>query len=146
MKKSKDIENRFWSMVNKTEGCWNWLGSTCNDGYGRISTSKAGKYIYAHRFSFELKNGQIPSGMTIDHICRNRKCVNPDHLRVVSNRENILSGISPSAFHAKQTHCIHGHPFSGDNLIIRKSGGRDCKECKRNRQKMNLNNSAISGS
>jgi len=85
----------------------------------------------AHRVAWELIRGPIPSDMTIDHLCRNRGCVNPVHLEVVTATENIMRGFSPSAVNARKTKCIHGHSFSGDNLYTyTRSDGRTARRCK----------------
>lgn len=81
------IETRFWPKVDKTDGCWNWTGTIDNHGYGQIFD--AGKRHKAHRVSYELAMGSIPSGKMIDHLCHNRACVNPDHLQVVTNKLNL---------------------------------------------------------
>lgn len=122
-----NIDN-FWSKVDKTDTCWNWKGTKNPDGYGlfRVDKIKVG----SHRFSYELHKGKISKGFVIDHLCRNRSCVNPDHLEVVSNKENILRGISQSATNAKKTHCKHGHILSGDNLIIYFYKGKKHRYCK----------------
>ena len=73
----KTILQRFWNRVLRTERCWVWNGAKVN-GYGQISTN--GKTEYVHRFSYEMVNGKIPEGLVIDHLCRNRACVNPAHL------------------------------------------------------------------
>lgn len=78
---------RFWSKVNQTESCWLWTG-TITHGYGRFWSTSEQREVSAHRRSFELARSEIPEGMQIDHICRNRACVRPDHLRVVTNKQN----------------------------------------------------------
>lgn len=77
---------RFWSYVDKSEGCWNWTGSKTS-GYGNIRHE--GRGLYAHRISYEFAHGPIPDGMVIDHICHNPACVNPAHLQAVTHRQNL---------------------------------------------------------
>lgn len=79
---------RFWSRVDKTEGCWNWKGRLGHDGYGLFSIGKRDNVI-PHRFSYELEVGPIPEGLQLDHLCRNRACVRPDHLEPVTREENM---------------------------------------------------------
>src|SRR2546426_1120746 len=119
------LEERFWVKVEKTPTCWNWTGSGNMKGYGKFEAN--GKLHLAHRIAYTLMKGTIPEGLTIDHLCRNRGCVNPEHLEVVSAKENILRGTSPVAIHAKQTRCIHGHSFSGANFTIDLLGRRICR-------------------
>lgn len=122
------LDNRFWSKVEKTNSCWNWTASDRGEGYGCFGFK--GKIEQSHRLSYEDSKGKIPEGLQIDHLCRNRKCVNPDHLEAVTHRENTLRGNNFIAQNAKKTHCIHGHPFNEENTIIRKNQkGRDCKQC-----------------
>lgn len=78
---------RFWSKVQKTDECWLWTASTAGKGYGKFYTGR-GRGQYAHRFSYELHKGPIPSGLTIDHLCCNPACVNPDHLEAIPNSLN----------------------------------------------------------
>ena len=117
-------------------GCWLWNRHIRkNDGYGDFSIER--KHILAHRAAYELFKGPIPSGMTVDHLCRVRQCVNPDHLEAVTLRENILRGVSPSAGYAKATHCKHGHEFTPDNTLhLSKKHGerRQCRACNRRRE------------
>ena len=132
--KAKYIE-RFWSRVNKTATCWLWLAARQSQGYGvlRINCVRGsqGVLVYAHRVSYELTKGKIPDGLELDHLCRVRHCVNPDHLEAVSGDENIRRGISLAAINARKTHCKLGHPLSGDNLYLRPDGmGRQCLVCK----------------
>lgn len=110
--------------VNEATGCWEWTGLMNGTGYG----SHAG--TCAHRFSWSLKNGPIPKGMQIDHLCRNRACSNPDHLELVTAQENNRRSNSASARNHEKTHCPAGHPYEGDNLYVRPDGKRDCKACK----------------
>jgi len=114
-------------------GCWEWTGYLDRDGYGVLNDSHRPKH--AHRVSYQLFVGPIPLHMTIDHLCRNRPCVNPAHLEVVSRGENTLRGMSFSAINARKTACIHGHPFVGYNVYFRPSGGRSCRTCLKLRQR-----------
>lgn len=115
----------FWQKVEKTDTCWNW--KACKDRYGYGRLGHHGTSVLAHRISYELIKGMIPNGLTIDHLCKNRACVNPDHMEVVTNEVNVQRGES---YQAKQTHCKRGHPLSGSNLISYR-GSRGCRECKR---------------
>lgn len=130
----RDVVERFWAKVDKTEGCWNWTGVLLR-GYGQFAYRR--RMVLAHRFAYELLVGPIPDGLVIDHLCRNPRCVNPAHLEPVTPRENVLRGVGPSAVHAVKTHCIHGHPFDEANTYIRTRNGtkiRDCRACNRERQ------------
>lgn len=116
------IEVRFWWDVDKNGpgGCWLWLGTIETGGHGRVSVRNRDRR--AHHVSLELA-GQNPmiEGHVVDHICRVRHCVNPDHLRIVPERVNSLeNNLSPSAVHARKTHCLRGHPLSGENLALYK--------------------------
>lgn len=121
-------EVRFWRFVDKTDGCWLWVG-TDNGKYGTLGLSIDGTRtsLYAHRLSYEMHVGPIPEGLTIDHLCRVPLCVNPDHLEAVTQRENSLRGTGVSAVNARKTHCPKGHPLDG----LRTSGRRYCKTCAR---------------
>lgn len=103
------IAERFWSKVNKTEGCWQWTAAIDNTGYGVININK--KKAYAHRIVFYLTSTIIPEGLVCDHLCRNRSCVNPTHIEFVTRGENVLRGIAPTANHARKTLCKRGHPY-----------------------------------
>lgn len=129
-------EQRFWAKVNKTDSCWLWTAST-NNGYGQFNSSNG---TLAHRYAYELANGPIPAGLHIDHLCRVRTCVNPIHLEAVTPAENNRRVA------LNRTHCRHGHPYSGDNLFLRKDGRRECRTCMGtwNKKKAKAKNEQIS--
>ena len=122
-------EARFWAKVSKTEGCWLWTGCI-NDGYGQFRLGGATR-CYAHRYSYGLLVGQVPPGLCLDHLCRNRACVKPVHLELVTMRENLLRGQGIPAREAKQTHCLRGHPLYGTNLYRPPDGSRECRTCRK---------------
>lgn len=127
--------NDFWASIDKTDDCWNWTGIVDAVGYGRFNIDY--QAWRAHRFAYELLVGPIPDGLVIDHLCRNRRCVNPEHLEAVTDQVNILRGTGTSAVHAAQTACVNGHPFDEANTIYRKYSGerrwRTCRACLRAR-------------
>ena len=131
------LRERIWAKVSIDEstGCWNWIGAKSKTGnvyYGFIGVAR--KNALAHRTMYQLERGEIPQGMTLDHLCRNTLCVNPEHLEPVPMRENTLRGTSPVARNAQKTHCDHGHEFSEENTswVQDKYGRvRHCKECVR---------------
>jgi hypothetical protein len=122
---------RFWSKVEKTSTCWLWTAGTCR-GYGHFHASRSvgGRTLRAHRVAYELLRDPIPEGMHLDHLCRVRGCVNPDHLEVVTGATNTLRGISSPAINARKTHCRRGHEFTPENTYIDR-GSRRCKACRR---------------
>jgi hypothetical protein len=121
---------RFLRLVSIGDGCWEWLGSRHGKGYGHFAVRGTTTRMKAHRYSYELFRGPIPEGMTLDHLCRNRSCVNPSHLEPVTNRENILRGEGLAARCARQTHCKYGHPFDEANTVVTKRQ-RICRTCHR---------------
>lgn len=130
------VEERFWSKVRKTETCWIWLGGKNSDGYGYFFVN--GKDLRAHRVMLQLVGRPIPTGMQIDHLCRNRRCVNPDHLEVVTHRENALRGQGRGAKNARRTHCVKGHEFTSINTWYpakRRPALRVCRVCRKLRQR-----------
>lgn len=118
---------RFWPRVNKTDSCWLWTGAEDGRGYGRIRVE--GVYRKVHRFAYEALVGPIPEGLVIDHDCNNRMCVNPNHLKPMTDYQNVLR--SPN-YSANRTHCPHGHPYSATNTFER-MGSRHCLTCRRAR-------------
>ncbi len=128
------ISDRFWSKVDRSgDGCWQWRGYVAPNGYGQFiahsdEKSKVRRTLWAHRAAFVLMRGPIGDDLYLDHLCRNRGCVNPAHLEPVSARENLLRGRTKAAANAAKTHCDHGHELSGTNLYVWR-GKRACKAC-----------------
>jgi hypothetical protein len=145
------VAKRFSAQFTKghKDECWEWSGLLGAKEYGRFYFPSVDSHkqvqVQAHRVSYLLFIGTIPEGLTIDHTCRNHRCVNPSHLEAVSNRENVLRGEGPTAVNARRTECRYGHPYTEDNTT-RYHGSRYCNECSRRwkreyaaRQRMNKN-------
>lgn len=126
------LSERFHRHVEKTDSCWIWTGALDGHGYGQ--TSANGRRLAAHRVSFELSKGSIPEGMDIDHLCRNPRCVNPDHLEAVTRGENTRRGILHQVISAKaaaRKTCGKGHPWTPENTYLDPAGKRRCRSCER---------------
>ena len=127
------VVRRFLRKVRISEtGCWEWHGYVNYRGYGEATSFE--DETSAHRVAYTLFVGRIPDQLHIDHLCRNPRCVRPDHLEAVTCRVNILRGIGPTAINAAKTSCIYGHPFDEKNTG-RQAGGRECLECRKRRHK-----------
>lgn len=109
--------------------CWVWVAGKDRDGYGRFGMD--GKTMAAHRASWLLFVGELPSypEKEIDHLCRQRDCVNPSHLRAVSHNENCEGIRTFADINREKTHCAKGHPLTKDNVYPRKHGHRTCRTC-----------------
>lgn len=142
---------KFFRHVAISGDCWHWTAS-CNtrNGYGQFGIKDAdGKWTMgrAHKVAYEILVGEVPAGLVLDHTCHtsdcaggiqcpHRRCVNPDHLCPVPQRDNVLRSNAPTAINGRKTECVNGHPFTPDNLYTwSDSGGgvhRWCVECRRN--------------
>lgn len=129
-KASRFSDERFLKNIRiNLNGCWDWIASKNRGGYGNFTS---GIIIGAHRYSYRLFNGPLIKDFCIDHICRNRSCVNPDHLRQVTFSINSIENSNSTAFYnSTRTHCPQGHIYSNLNLINSKKGNRLCKICNR---------------
>lgn len=111
--------------------CWMWTGSTfAGKEYGQIKHE--GKNWRVHRLAYELLVGPIPSGLVVDHLCRQPRCFRPDHLEAVTSVVNTHRGEGPSAINARRATCSHGHLLAGENLYLTPDGRRKCRVCLRN--------------
>lgn len=122
---------RFISFIREDDsGCWVWTGKINKFGYGYFQIDRATS-ARAHRFAYEQWAGAIPDGLVIDHLCRNRACVNPDHLEPVTQAENTARGL---LWQSQKTHCPAGHEYSLDNTRVRANGHRVCRTCHREQE------------
>jgi len=124
---------RIRSRAIKVNECWLWSLSIDAGGYGVVKFRK--KQTLAHRMAYTVFKGEIPEGLHIDHLCRKRNCVNPDHLEAVTKYENTMRGFNPAAINARKTHCIRGHKFDKRNTYIDPKGKRSCRTCEKIWQK-----------
>lgn len=126
---------RFWAKVDKDNGpvhptlgrCWIWTGARNAAGYGHAHVGA--DQGLAHVIAFELVVGPVPPGLELDHLCRNRPCVNPTHVEPVTHRQNLLRGETIPALNAAKTHCPKGHEYTEANTYRQKSGSRMCRAC-----------------
>lgn len=129
---------RFLEKVRVSDnGCHLWTGSRTRAGYAQLRVND--RTQLAHRWIWKQTHGPIPHDLTIDHLCRNRACVNPAHMELVTLRENVLRGDTIPAKHAQKTACVRGHPFTPENTYQtpptrqKPRGQRQCRECNRDR-------------
>lgn len=131
---------RFWTKVDKNSGifgedgkykteCWIWIARLDKDGYGVFTIN--GKGYRAHRISYQIEYNKIDNNLTIDHLCRSRNCIRPDHLEQTTSRENIMRGHGLAVINSRKTQCINGHEFNKENTGIDLNGKRYCIICRR---------------
>ena len=134
--KLQPLAERFWEKVDRrgSDECWPWLASLDAYGYGQIYGGPLSPTNRkAHQVAYEINVGPIPSGLELDHTCRNPACVNPAHLEPVTHRENGLRGVGVGARNARKNHCPKGHPYDLVNTAFNKRGRR-CRTCKKLRR------------
>ena len=130
MRRSQDWLARLFRGAKPIGRCIIWTKGKTDKGYGTIR--KDGRTQVVHRVAYEAQNGPVPKGLILDHLCRNRACLNPAHLEPVTHRVNILRGICPTAINARKKICSKGHSLTDkSNMRVRATGGRACRACNR---------------
>lgn len=130
----RPVEERFWEKVDKTDGCWLWLGAlnvrSTGDGTGKFGV-RPGVLVHAHRWAYEALVGPIPEGLELDHLCNTPRCVRPDHLEPVTRQTN------QRRYGNLTTHCPQGHEYTEANTYIRSKGNgrRQCRKCHTDQQR-----------
>ena len=134
--KRTPVSERFWTKVEKSDGCWKWLGAKTS-GYGYLSAGGRGSgVVRAHRLSYEIHHGPIPDGLLVRHKCDNPECVNPEHLEVGTHADNTMDMMLRKRHHTQsKTHCLRGHAYNEENTFFNKRGTKYCKVCKRDSQR-----------
>lgn len=122
--------------VSVSNGCIEWMLTRDRDGYGMIKVG--GKMRGAHRVAYEIHKREIPEGLQLDHLCRNRACINPEHLEPVTNRENQMRGRAPGVLVHLSGRCAAGHEMTGSNVYVDHGGKRYCRECRRVTSRMHM--------
>jgi hypothetical protein len=131
---------RFWSYVDRRGigDCWPWTAAVAASGYGRFYAGRAsagrGNCYRPHRVAYALTYGAIDESLQVDHLCRNRLCVNPAHMELVTLIENSLRAGVEIGLNAVKTHCKYGHEFTPENIYTPPRGGRICRACERRKK------------
>lgn len=119
-------------VFNEETFCWNFIGSKTPAGYGLITKNR--RNYLTHRLTYQFFKGEIPQGLDVDHLCRNRACCNPEHLEAVTRSVNNFRGeVGKHNQNVKKTHCLRGHPLFGDNCYNHPDGSRQCRKCSKMR-------------
>lgn len=136
LRRAHNVEDAFVAKIDFLDGldaCWEWCGHIKENGYGQFQAD--GQHCYAHRFAYEFYVGPIDVDLTVDHKCKNRKCVRPSHLQLLTRAENTLAGDSPLAINARRTKCVNGHILDDDNVYMTSKGERKCRYCSKLRDR-----------
>jgi HNH endonuclease len=136
----KLLQRLLAKCVIEPNGCWSWTGAT-QKGYGALRVGgKNGRTLRAYRLLYELHVGPISDGLELDHLCRNKLCINPAHLEPVTHQENMIradAGKKTGALNRAKTHCANGHPYDDINTYWDSRGDRACRACKREWRRIN---------
>lgn len=128
------VERRLGRHVSIEGDCWIWQGATTRNGYGMVQVD--GRRWMAHRYAYTALVGPVQPQLDLDHLCRRRACVNPDHLEPVTRSENLRRGMPRGEHLRARTECPRGHPYDERNTAVR-NGHRICRACDRDRARRN---------